>query len=89
MRRELATATEWAWAQGRLKNMEGVDAFCLELSWNLRSRFPLTRARAEGVIEIKRDVLKSLRVLTYGGRRPEDLAPERREALVAPRLLAR
>lgn len=79
MRREVAVWTEWAWARGQLEDNADKLVFGGAVLCALHARHPSSRVYIRtALVEILQDVEKTLRVLGYGGRRPESLSEERR-----------
>ena len=84
MRKNLALLVELAWIEGRLSSPESVIAFSKNEVLNLlqsqkpKTQWGLTQLALE---QIEADVIKTLRVLRYGGRKPSDLNPKRVELL--------
>jgi hypothetical protein len=88
MSRELARLTEWAWTQGRLEGEVSLLQFSIQYYQYLSTRFastefaPINAARRDHAMrEIFNDVCHYLRLLKYGGTKPESRHPKRVEWL--------
>ncbi len=84
MSRELARLTEWAWTQGRLDGEVSLLNFSIQYYKYLSQRFasteftPFNAARRDHATrEIFNDVCHYLRLLKYGGTKPESRHPKR------------
>lgn len=84
MSRELARLTEWAWTQGRLDGEVSLLSFSMQYYKYLATRFETTEfsfvpkeQKEEALREIFNDVCHYLRLLKYGGTKPESRHPKR------------
>jgi|GEM_PF-3020108 len=81
----LALLTEWKWSRGELSS--SLSRFLLAAAWleHLEQRFGrghrAPSAIFRGMQEILRDIDRSARTLSYGGRTPEAIPPARAEWL--------
>lgn len=85
-RTRLALMTEWNFAQGKLKSYDDLIQWSIYLAFMLqqKSNSPLgpadlgvRNAVQRGAAEILRDLHPIWRKLSYGGRGPENICPER------------
>ena len=78
MAKDFAILAEWAWTQGLLGSKESRLSFCALYLLHLSKRFRNSRSNAPRAIEeLNRDLERTLKILTYGGRRSRDANPER------------
>lgn len=81
----LALLTEWKWSRGELTS--SLDRFTLAAAWleHVETRFGrgyrAPSAVFRGLNEILRDIDRSTKALSYGGRTPKALSPARTEWL--------
>ena len=84
MKRVLAQFTEWTWCDGKIRTADELDAAASRfLDW-LDNQFPRQGgSRQLALTQIRHDMLRTYRVLSYGGRDRTQVMPARRERLLA------
>lgn len=90
MSRELARLTEWAWVQGRLAGEDSLLTFSMQYYQYLGRKFANSEysyisgtQRETAVREVFNDVCHYLRLLSYGGSKPEARHPKRVQYLLS------
>lgn len=80
MNKELSLLTEWAWSEGFFSaHRNCIEGLALYYQQLLQKRFPFGRGiKTLGLSTISLDIVKVLRVLSYGGRQPDSVPAARR-----------
>jgi hypothetical protein len=83
MKREISLWVEWAWMKGLLNNdRQSIDASAQTLALALKKHFPQRFGSLQASVDVLSGHIEaSLKMLSYGQRKPESLHPQRRAYL--------
>jgi hypothetical protein len=84
MRKVLGRYVEWAWSEGRASDRDSLRLLAerfLRILERRHGNITHARARQSALRELERDLDQSWRILTYGGRIPDQVPTLRRREL--------